>query len=119
MRLAPDMHPLARQIQMASDSAKGFGARVAGVDVPSFPDTETTFPELQQRIAKTVDFLKGLKPEQFEGAEKREITLKLGPQEVKWSGQVYLLNFGLPNFLFHVTTAGPRQTGGGVPARCA
>src|SRR6185436_5219753 len=62
-RLAPDMHPLTRQIQMASDSAKGFGARIAGVDVPSFPDTETTFPELQQRITKTIDFLKSLKPE--------------------------------------------------------
>jgi hypothetical protein len=104
-RLAPDMHPLVRQVQIASDNAKGLCARLANVAIPSFPDTETTFADLQQRIAKTVEFIKTLKPEQFEGAEKREITLKLGPQEVKWSGQVYLLNFGLPNFLFHVTTA--------------
>ena len=104
-RLAPDMHPLVRQVQIASDNAKGLCARLANVAIPSFPDTETTFADLQQRITKTLDFIKTLKPEQFEGAEKREITLKLGPQEVKWSGQVYLLNFGLPNFYFHVTTA--------------
>ena len=104
-RLAPDMHPLVRQVQIASDNAKGLCARLANVAIPSFPDTETTFADLQARITKTLDFIKTLKPEQFEGAEKREITLKLGPQEVKWSGQVYLLNFGLPNFYFHVTTA--------------
>jgi uncharacterized protein len=104
-RLAPDMHPLARQIQMASDSAKGLGARLAGVDVPSFPDTETTFPELQQRIAKTVDFLKSLKPEQFEGAADREIPLTLGGQKVNFKGSVYLANFAFPNFYFHATTA--------------
>ena len=104
-RLAPDMHPLVRQVQIASDNAKGLCARLANVAIPSFADTETTFADLQHRIAKTVEFIKTLKPEQFEGGEKREITLKLGPQEVKWSGQVYLLNFGLPNFYFHVTTA--------------
>ena len=84
---------------------EGLCARLANVAIPAFPDTETTFADLQHRIAKTVEFIKTLKPEQFEGGEKREITLKLGPQEVKWSGQVYLLNFGLPNFFFHVTTA--------------
>jgi hypothetical protein len=104
-RLAPDMHPLVRQVQIASDNAKGLCARLANVEIPSFPDTETTFADLQARIAKTVAFIKTLKPEQFDGADKREITLKLGPQEVKWSGQVYLFNFGLPNFYFHNTTA--------------
>ena len=104
-RLAPDMHPLARQIQMASDSAKGLGARLAGVDVPSFADTETTFAELQQRIAKTVDFLKGLKPEQLEGAADREVTLNLGGQKVPFKGSTYLTNFAFPNFYFHATTA--------------
>jgi hypothetical protein len=104
-RLAPDMHPLARQIQMASDSAKGFGARVAGVDVPSFPDTEATFPELQQRITKTIDFLKSLKPEQFEGGSDREVTLNLGGQKVAFKGSVYLAKFAFPNFYFHATTA--------------
>jgi len=104
-RLAPDMHPLARQIQMTSDQVKGAAARLAGVDIPSFPDTETTFAELQQRISKTVDFIKSLKPAQFEGAESREVSLTLGGQKVSWKGSVYLFNFVYPNFYFHASTA--------------
>ena len=104
-RLAPDMHPLARQVQMVSDQAKGAAARLAGVDIPSFPDTEATFPELQQRITKTLDFIKSLKPAQFDGGEDRDVTLSLGPQKVTWKGSVYLFNFVFPNFYFHAATA--------------
>ena len=99
------MIPLSGQVQIASDHAKGAAARLAGVAIPSFPDTETTFDELQKRITKTVDFIKGLKPAQFDGAEKREVKLKLGPQEVAFTGQNYLFHFALPNFYFHATTA--------------
>ncbi|MFJ3259804.1 DUF1993 family protein [Pseudomonas sp. NPDC086581] len=104
-RLAPDMFALARQVQIASDSAKGAGARLAGVDVPSYADDETTFDQLQTRIAKTIEFLKTLKPEQFEGAENRTIELKLRTREVSFKGSDFLLGFVNPNFYFHITTA--------------
>ena len=103
-RLAPDMLALARQVQIASDSAKGCVARLAGVDVPSFADTETTFPELQARIAKTIDFLKGFKAEQIDGSEERTCILKTRTDEIKHRGQDYLFKLALPNFFFHVTT---------------
>ena len=104
-RLAPDMLPLTKQIQIASDAVKGFGARVAGIEVPSFADTESTFAELQARIKKTIDFLNTLKAVQIDGGEEREVTLKLGGEERKMKGQPYLLQFALPNLFFHVTTA--------------
>src|SRR5262249_23512569 len=104
-RLAPDMFPLSRQIQIACDHAKGASARLAGVEIPSFPDTETTFPELQARIAKTLDYIKSLKPAQFDGAEKREVTLKIQGNEMKWPGQTYLFHGAFPNFFFHASTA--------------
>jgi len=104
-RLAPDMLALPAQIQIATDAAKGAGARLAGVEVPSFEDNETTFPELQARIAKTIDFLKGLKAEQIDGSAERTVTLKLRGNEVNFTGMNYLLNFALPNFWFHYTTA--------------
>jgi len=104
-RLAPDMHPLARQIQMVSDQAKGAAARLAGVDIPSFPDTEATFAELQQRIAKTVEFVKSLKPAQFEGADDREVSMTIAGQKISWNGATYLFNFVYPNFYFHASTA--------------
>lgn len=104
-RLAPDMFPLSRQVQSASDSAKGCAARLAGVEIPSYADTETTFPELQARIAKTVAFLQGFDPELVDGSEDRTITLKLRGREVNFSGRDYLLNFALPNFFFHAVTA--------------
>jgi len=103
-RLAPDMLPLTRQIQIMSDGAKGCGARLAGIEVPSFPDTEVTFDDLKARIAKTIAFLEGLKPAQFEGAETRDISLKAGPSEFKFVGSAYLTDFVLPNFYFHATT---------------
>jgi hypothetical protein len=104
-RLAPDMYSLARQVQAASDAAKSGAARLAGIDVPSFPDTETTFPELQARIAKTVAFLESVSPAQIDGNEERAITLKLRDREVHFVGQSYLLGFNLPNFYFHVAMA--------------
>jgi hypothetical protein len=104
-QLAPDMLAFTRQIQIASDAAKGCAARLAGVEAPSFPDTETTFPELQARITKTIDYLKTFKPEQLAGAEDRTVTLKFPQGEMTFSGRDFLTGFALPNFYFHVTTA--------------
>lgn len=104
-RLAPDMLHFARQVQIASDAAKGCVARLAGVEVPSFPDTETTFPELQARIAKTIDFVKVFTAAQIDGSEERTCTLKTRNGEITHRGQDYLLKLSLPNFFFHVTTA--------------
>jgi uncharacterized protein len=104
-RLAPDMFPLSRQVQISSDTVKGGAARLAGIEVPSYPDTESTFPELQQRIAKTLAFVQTVKSAQIDGSEERQITLKAGPRELQFKGQDYLLNFVLPNLFFHVTAA--------------
>jgi len=104
-RLAPDMFPLSRQVQIATDGAKGCAARLAGVEVPSYPDTEKTFAELQARIAKTIEFVKAFTPKQIDGSEERKVTLKLRDQEVTFLGQPYLLSFVLPNLYFHITTA--------------
>jgi hypothetical protein len=104
-RLAPDMFALARQVQIACDSAKGALARLAAVEIPKHEDTEQTFAELKARIAKTVEFVESLKPAQIDGAEEREVVLKLRGQDVKFNGLQYLLGFAYPNFYFHVTTA--------------
>jgi hypothetical protein len=104
-RLYPDMFNLTRQVQLATDFAKAAPARLAGLDVPSLPDTETTLPELKERIAKTQAMLAGYKPEQLEDSEAKQVTLKLGGNEVTFSGQDYLLHVALPNFYFHCATA--------------
>ena len=104
-QLIDDMKPFPFQIQSASDAAKGCAARLAGIDAPSMPDTETTFPELQARIAKTIDFLKTVTPAQVAGAEDREIVMKFPNGEMKFKGSDYVAGFALPNFFFHVTTA--------------
>ena len=105
-RLYPDMFPLTRQIQTASDFAAKTCARLTGSEVPSVPDTEKTFEELQQRIAKTIDYVKAFKPAQFEGAEAKDITFPSGPgKTTTLKGQQYLSNFALPNFYFHAVTA--------------
>ena len=104
-RLAPDMHPLTRQVQIACDTVKNGGGRLAGIEVPSFPDTESTFEELQARIAKTIAFLEGITESQVEGSETREITLKFPGREMTFTGVGYLTSFVLPNFYFHMTTA--------------
>lgn len=104
-RLFPDMFALARQVQLTTDFAKGVGARLAGIEVPKYEDTETTFPELRARIAKTSAFLASLKPAQFEGADRREVTLTAGGKPRTFTGSDYLLRFAMPNFFFHMTTA--------------
>ena len=114
-RLAPDMHPLKNQVQIASDSAKGAASRLAGVDNPSWPDTETTFPELQARIKQTIDYLQTFKPEQFEGSETKTVTLPSPGGDMKFTGQEFLFGFVLPNFFFHVTTAHAILRHNGVP----
>lgn len=114
-RLAPDMFPLPRQIQSVSDTSKGAAARLAGIEVPSFPDTETTFEELQERIARTIAFLRSVPAEKFDGSEDREVILRPRGNEMRFSGQDYLLNFALPNFFFHVTIAYALLREQGVP----
>ena len=105
-RLYPDMFPLVRQVQIACDFAKSVPARLAGADVPAYDDGEQSFGELRERIAKTLAFIDGLDPAAFEGSEERTILLRPGkPKERSISGQGYLLNYGLPQFFFHVTTA--------------
>jgi uncharacterized protein len=104
-RLAPDMFHLTRQVQVASDQAKGIAARLAGQEPPKFEDNEVTFADLKARIAKTVAFLDGLQPAQIDGSEDREISMPVGGQTLKLKGADYLLGFGMPNFYFHVTTA--------------
>ncbi|GLZ86788.1 hypothetical protein Pres01_28390 [Metapseudomonas resinovorans] len=104
-RLAPDMYALARQVQVASDMAKGCAARLAGVEVPSWADTETTFEELQARIAKTQMFIKDIDAGKLDGSEDRTVVLKMRSGDMSFSGRDYLLGFALPNFYFHITTA--------------
>ena len=105
-RLAPDMFALARQIQIASDTVKGCVARLAGIEIPGFADTETTFPELKERLAKTAAFIKTVSAAQIDGSESTPIVMKVGPtKELSFSGQNYLLTFVLPNLFFHVTAA--------------
>lgn len=104
-RLAPDMLPLSRQIQITSDMVKGGAARLAGIEVPRYEDTETTFPELQARITKTVNFLQTVTAKMMDGSEKRHISLKIGGRDRSFEGQGYLLDFVIPNFYFHLTVA--------------
>ena len=105
LRFAADMYPYSRQVQQASTHAARCVSALAGVPMPDMPNTETTFPELKARLAKTIDFCKGFKPEQIDGTEDKEIVLKFGTNERKFTGQTLLLNFILPNFYFHCTTA--------------
>jgi len=114
-RLAPDMLPLSAQIQRVSDTAKGTGERLSGVPSPRLADTETTFDELQARIAATVAYLESLTAEQVDAGSGREITLKFGKLGARFNGIEYLLQFGLPNFHFHVVTAYAILRSQGVP----
>ena len=104
-RLYPDMLSMTRQVQIACDSAKGGVARLAGVEIPKHEDNETTIAELNARIAKTIAFIQTFKPEQIDGTEDKTIVMKLGPNEVTFKGQQFLLNFATPNVYFHVVTA--------------
>jgi uncharacterized protein len=103
-RLYPDMFPLTRQIQIATDFAKGAVARLAGQDPPKYADEEKSFDDLKARIAKTIDFIREFKPSQIDGSEERDISLTLGGQPQKFKGEAYLTSLVLPNFFFHVTT---------------
>lgn len=104
-RLFPDMFPLTRQIQIATDQAKGGAARLAAVDIPKYEDNEASFAEVQQRLAKTIIFLDSIRPEQLIGSENRNITISVRNTSLEFKGQEYLLNWVHPNVYFHVTTA--------------
>lgn len=104
-RLAPDMLPLARQIQIATDTAKGCAARLAGVEAPKYEDNEQTLPELKERLQKTIDYLKSFKAEQIDGSEEKTIELKFPQKTFTFQGLAYVTGFAVPNFYFHVTTA--------------
>jgi len=103
-RLYPDMLPMARQIMIATDTAKGLAARLAGVDIPVYEDTEKTIPELKARIAKTIAYLQSFKPAQIDGTEDKEIVIKRGDKETRYTGMQFMLGHAVPNFYFHVTT---------------
>ena len=104
-RLFPDMLPMARQILIATDTAKGLAARLAGVDIPVYEDTEKTLGELKVRIAKTVAYLQTFRPEQIDGTEDKEIVIKRGDKETRYTGMQFLLGHAVPNVYFHITTA--------------
>jgi hypothetical protein len=104
-RLYPDMFPLMRQVQIATDFAKGAAGRLAGAELPVFDDVETSFADLKARVDKAVAFIEGLEPAAFEGSEAREVSLKRRGETVTFPGKEYLLHQALPNFWFHVTTA--------------
>lgn len=104
-RLAPDMFPLLKQVQIACDHAKGAAARLAGVEVPKYEDSEQSFEDLRARIARTMAFVESFQAGQIDGSEEREIALKAGGREMSFKGMQYLLGYALPNFYFHLVTA--------------
>jgi hypothetical protein len=115
-RLFPDMFPLAKQVQIAADFARGIAARLAGIAVPAFEGTEASFADLDALLAKTLAFLDGVDAAKFDGSEGKEIVLRPGtPKERKLGGQAYLSSYGLPQFFFHVTTAYAILRHNGVP----
>jgi uncharacterized protein len=127
-RLAPDMFPLTRQVQIICDQAKNGSARLAGIDPPRFEDTETTLEQIKERIAKTMAFLKTLDKAAIDASSEREITFPLGANKGQMKGADYLNHFVLPNFYFHLTTAyglirscgvdiGKRDFMGGIPLK--
>ncbi len=104
-RLFPDMLPLVKQVQIATDFARGIPARLSGTDVPVFEGTETSFADLDALLTRTLAFIDGVDAAKFDGSEGKEIVLRPGtPKEKKLSGQSYLSSYGLPQFFFHVTT---------------
>ena len=105
MRFYPDMYPYSRQVQQASTHAVRCCSALAGVNMPDMANSETNFAELKGRLGRAIDFVRGFKPAQIDGTEDKDITLKLGNNERKFTGQGLLLNFILPNFYFHCTTA--------------
>lgn len=114
-RLAPDMFPLPRQVQIATDMAKGGVARLAGRDVPAYADEESNFAELRARIEKTIAFIESVPADTIDGSEDRDITLVIAGNEMPFKGQPYLLHFVLPNVFFHATAAYALLRHKGVP----
>jgi hypothetical protein len=104
-RLAPDMYPLSQQIQISTYMTRACVARLAGLEVPSYENNETTFSDFKARIAETIAYLQGIDSEQIDNSYDQPITIKLGDREVVYTGQVYLLDVIIPHFYFHVTTA--------------
>ncbi len=104
-RLFPDMFHFTRQVQLVTDFAKGAAARLAGLPVPSYEDTEVSFADLQARIAKTIAFLGTVTPAMLDGAATRDVTFKARGQDITLPGQSYFSNAAQPNFYFHLTTA--------------
>lgn len=114
-RLAPDMLPLTKQIQIASDVSKGGVARLAGVEIPSYADTEATFAELDERLAKTIAFIKSIPEAKLADSAEKTITLKVGGNDLSFKGSEYLQTFVVPNLYFHVTIAYAILRAQGVP----
>jgi len=104
-RLAPDMFPFVKQVQLTCDFAKGATARLAGVEVPAWPDAEKSFDDLKDRIRRTLDYVQSFKPTQIDGSEAREVKLSIAGAPVTIKGQPYLLHFVLPNLFFHAAAA--------------
>ncbi|WP_135449237.1 MULTISPECIES: DUF1993 domain-containing protein [Tabrizicola] len=104
-RLFPDMFPLVKQVQLACDFAARGTARLAGAEPKCFPDTETTFPELKDRIAAARGYMGGFQPEDFAHAAEREIHFKAGGHDMVLKGEDFLSFYALPQFFFHVATA--------------
>lgn len=118
-KLAPDMFDFTRQVQLATDFAKSPPARLAGVEVPKFPDVETSLAQLRARVAGVVAFVQGFEPAQFEGAPTRRVVIPLRDRTLEMAGADYLLGYAQPNFYFHYTTAYGllRQLGLGIGKR--
>lgn len=114
-RLAPDMFPLARQIMIAADFAKGPVARLAGVELPKYEDNETTIAEFKARIDKTIAFVKSFTPSQIDGSEEKDINISIAGNPVTFKGLPYLVDFALPNFYFHLASAYAILRHNGVP----
>lgn len=104
-RFYPDMYPFSKQIQIATDAAKNGSAYLAGAEPPRTESVEQTFADLIDRVKKTIDYVNGFSPEQIDGSEEREISIRRGETTLTYKGQEYLLNRVLPNFFFHITTA--------------
>jgi hypothetical protein len=105
LRIFPDMFPLSRQVQIACDVSKGLVARLAGVEIPVYEDTEKDLLDLQARIAKTIAFLETFKPEQIDGTEDKDIVVKRGDKETHYKGMQFLLGHAIPNVYFHSSMA--------------
>jgi uncharacterized protein len=103
-RLFPDMLPMTTQVQIACDAAKGVVARLAGVEIPVYEDNEKTLADLKARVTKTIAFIQSMTPAQIDGTEDKEIVIKRGDKETRYTGMQFLLGHALPNFYFHVTT---------------